>query len=115
MLKNILAATAAGLVMAASLGAAAPAPTAAAAASVQQYYPGPGVYCFGPNQCFPIAYSYEVYSDAEHTNLIGSGSDSCVQSGQMIFVTSPWLPAGYEVKTPMYVCSGFGPYLPPEW
>ena len=109
---KMLGAALAGLTLSMSLGAAAPAP----AASVQQYYPGPGIYCFsGHSDCFPIAYSYEVYSDAEHTNLIGSGSDSCVQSGQMIFVTSPWLPAGYEVKTPMYVCSGFGPYLPPEW
>jgi hypothetical protein len=33
----------------------------------------------------------------------------------MIFVTSPWLPSGYEVKTPMYVCSGMGPYLPSDW
>jgi len=109
---KMLGAALAGLTLSMSLGAAAPAP----AAAVQQYYPGPGIYCFsGHSDCFPIAYSYEVYSDAEHTNLIGSGSDSCVQSGSMIFVTSPWLPAGYEVKTPMYVCSGFGPYLPPEW
>lgn len=109
---KMLGAAVAGLTLSMSLGAAAPAP----APAVQQYYPGPGVYCFGGHdQCFPIAYSYEVYSDAEHTNLIGSGSDSCVQSGQMIFVTSPWLPAGYEVKTPMYVCSGMGPYLPGDW
>jgi len=115
MLKNILAATAAGLIMAASLGAAAPPPAAAAAASVQQYYPGPGVYCFGPNQCFPIAYSYEVYSDAEHTNYIGGGYDTCVQSGSMIYVSSPNLPSGYEVKTPMYVCTEMGPFEPGDW
>ena len=109
---KILATALAGLGLSMSLGAAAPAPMAAAA---QQYYPGPGIYCFGFDQCYPIAYSYEVYSDAEHTNLIGSGYDSCVASGSQIYVTSPWLPSGYEVKTPMYVCSGFGPYLPPEW
>jgi hypothetical protein len=108
---KMLGAAVAGLTLSMSLGAAAPAP----AAAMQQYYPGPGIYCFGYDQCFPIAYSYEVYSDAEHTNLIGSGYHSCVQSGQMIFVTSPWLPSGYEVKTPMYVCSGMGPYLPSDW
>ena len=92
-----------------TLGASAPAPAA------QQYYPGPGVYCLGPNSCYPIAYSHEVYSDAEHTNLIGSGSDSCVQSGSQIYVTSPWLPSGYQVSTQMYVCADGGPYLPGDW
>lgn len=99
----------AGLTMSVSLGAAAPMP------AVQQYYPGPGVYCFGPNQCYPIAYQRDVYSDAELTNLIGSGSDSCVQSGSMIYTSTPQLPSGYEVATQIYVCTEMGPYLPPEW
>lgn len=128
MKMRMLGAVSAGLMMAASLGAAAPAPAAtvpalpmatslaAAAVAFQQYYPGPGVYCTTPNDCAPIAYSYEVYSDAELTNLIATGQDSCVGGiGGNVYVTSPQLPSGYEVKTPMYVCSGMGPYLPPEW
>ena len=112
MSMKILAATFAGLTMTASLGAAAPAPTAPV---VQQYYPGPGVYCFGPNDCFPIAYQHEVYSDSAHTNYIGGGYDSCVQSGSQIYVSSPNLPTGYDVKTPMYVCTDMGPYEPGDW
>lgn len=75
---------------------------------------GEGYYCEGGrhDECWPIAYSYEVYSDESMTTLIGSGSDSC-NGGP--FVTSPWLPAGYVVKTPMFVCAGIGPYLPPGW
>lgn len=104
----------AGLAMTLSMGAAAP--VAGATLAVQQYYPGPGVYCEGggPNNCAPIAYRHEVYSDAGHTNLIGSGEDSCV-GDSMIYVTSPNLPAGYQVSTPMYVCTAMGPYLPSGW
>ncbi len=126
MKMRMLCAVSAGLMMAASLGAAAPAPAApapivatslaVAAVAFQQYYPGPGIYCTTPNDCAPIAYSYEVYSDPELTNLIATGQDSCVGGiGGTVYVTSPQLPSGYEVKTPMYVCSGMGPYLPPEW
>lgn len=109
MRNKVLGVVLAGLTMSVSLGAAAPVP------AVQQYYPGPGVYCFGYDQCYPIAYSRQVFSDSELTNLIGEGSDRCVGAGSQIYVTSPQLPAGFEVATPMYVCSGFGPYLPPDW
>lgn len=109
MSLKVMSVALAGLTMSMMVGAAAPMPM------MQQYYPGEGIYCFGYDQCFPIAYQRDVYSDAAHTNWIGGGSDSCVQSGSMIYVTTPQLPAGYEVKTPMYVCSGMGPYLPPEW
>ena len=111
MSMKTVAATVAGLIMTASLGAAAP----AAAPAVQQYYPGPGIYCITSQECWPIAYSYEVYSDAGHTNYIGGGSDQCIQSGQQIYVSSPNLPSGYEVKTPMYVCTPMGPYVPGDW
>ncbi len=112
MSMKTLAVTVAGLTMTAALGAAAPAP---AAPAVQQYYPGPGVYCFGPSECYPIADSYAVYSDASHTNYIGGGEDTCVQSGSQIYVSSPNLPAGYVVKTPIYVCTDMGPFEPGDW
>jgi hypothetical protein len=130
MKMRMLCAVSAGLMMAASLGAAAPAPAAPAvpspmvatslavtAVAFQQYYPGPGIYCSADiNGCAPIAYSYEVYSDAGLTNLIGSGYDSCVSGiGGTVYVTSPQLPSGYEVKTQMYVCTSMGPYLPWDW
>ena len=100
----------AGPVLAVSLGASAP------AIAPQQYYPGPGVYCMSFGQdCFPIAYSHEVFSDPEHTQLIGSGVDHCWQSGSLYYVSSPWLPSGYQVSTPMYVCAEGGPYLPGDW
>lgn len=73
---------------------------------------GDDYYCTGYDTCWPIAYSYEVYSDESMTTLIGSGYDTCNGGPH---VTSPWLPSGYTVKTRMFVCAGFGPYLPPEW
>jgi len=109
MRSGVLGIVLAGLTMSVSLTAAAPAP------AVQQYYPGPGIYCFGYNECAPIAYSRQVFSDAELTNLIGEGSDNCVGSGSQIYISTPQLPSGFEVATPMYVCSSYGPYLPPEW
>jgi len=116
MKKRILGAAFAGLMMTAALGAAAPAPAAPpAAANLQQYYPGPGIYCGNDIGCMPIAYSHEVYSDAGLTNLIATGSDSCTGSGSQVYVSSPQLPGGYDVKTPMYVCTDFGPYLPMDW
>lgn len=95
---------ASALVMAAG---AAPMPVASAATQSSEDY-----YCTGYDSCWPIAFQHEIYSDAEMTNLIGSGYDSCNGGPH---VTSPWLPAGYEVKTRMYVCAGNGPYLPPDW
>lgn len=85
-------------------GAAVPAP--AAVQSSEDFY------CTGHSTCWPIAFYHEVYSDETMTNLIGSGYDTC-NGGP--FVTSPWLPTGYTVKTRMYVCTGNGPYLPPDW
>ncbi len=109
MRVKVFAIALAGLTMTVSLGAAAPKP------AVQQYYPGPGIYCLGYDRCYPIAYNREIYSDPELTNLIGQGADSCVGSDPYVFITTPQLPAGYEVATPAYVCTGSGPYLPPDF
>ncbi|MGO4411016.1 MULTISPECIES: hypothetical protein [unclassified Brevundimonas] len=99
----------AGLTMSTMVGAAAPMPM------VQQYVPGEGIYCMGRDGCYPIAYQRDVYSDAALTNLIASASDGCTQSGDWVWITTPQLPTGYEVKTPMWVCSPMGPYLPHDW
>lgn len=112
-----------GLTLMASLGGAAPAPmpavapaaVAAAAVAAQQYYPSyPGVYCYPGGYCWPIIYAHDVYSDAEHTNWIGGGTDTCTESMGMVFRNEPWLPAGYEVKTPLYLCAPGGPYMIPD-
>lgn len=99
----------ASLTISTMVGAAAPMPT------LQQYYPGEGIYCMGHSACYPIAYQRDVYSDDSMTTLIGSGSDGCTQSGNMVWITTPQLPTGYEVKTPMWVCTPMGPYLPMDW
>ena len=105
MKRQILVLSAASaLVMAA--GAAPMAATSAAAQSSEDYY------CTGYSNCWPIAFSHEVYSDAELTNLIGSGNDSCNGGPH---VTSPQLPTGYDVKTRMYVCGNYGPFMPEDW
>lgn len=106
---KVLGVAMAALTMNILTAGAAPAPPPPAAMQS-----GDGYYCEGGrfDNCWPIAYSYEVYSDESMTALIGSGFDSC-NGGP--FVTSPWLPAGYVVKTPMFVCAGMGPYLPPDW
>lgn len=118
MTMRVFAAVSAGLMLAASLGAAAPAPAApvvplastmAAAVMFQQYYPGPGIYCFtGSTGCYPVGYHHDVYSDAELTNLIGSGDDTCSSYGEYVYVNTPSLPSGYEVKTPIWVCTPDG-------
>lgn len=111
MSVKVIGAALAGLTMFASLGGAAPAPAASAA---QQYYPGyPGVYCSGQT-CWPIIYQHDVYSDAEQTNWIGGGTDTCVESMGMVWRNEPQLPAGYDVKTPLYLCAPGGPYLIPD-
>lgn len=110
---KIVSAAVAGLSLCVSLGAAAPAPSAPAA--VQQYYPGPGIHCFAPGQCFPIAYRHDVYSDSSMTEWIGGGEDTCSQSGEFVWVNSPSLPAGYHVMTPSFVCTPLGPWLPESW
>lgn len=86
---------------------AAPPPAAALQSGLDQYCIG-----VGSENCWPIAFYYEVYSDPSMTTLIGSGYDTCNGGPH---VTSPWLPNGYVVKTIMYVCASTGPYLPPEW
>ncbi|MBK1967940.1 hypothetical protein JIX58_02385 [Brevundimonas diminuta] len=51
---------------------AAPVPPAVAAAQS-----GDDQYCLGFDNCWPIAHSYEVYSDSNMTTLIHAASDSC--------------------------------------
>lgn len=111
MTKKMMSAAFSAFTLAASTSFAAPIPTFAA--TVQMEDPD-GYYCFGGthDSCKPIAYSYEVYSDETMTTLIGSGSDTC-NGGP--FVSSPWLPTGYTVKTRMFVCSAMGPYMPWDW
>jgi hypothetical protein len=105
MKRQILVLSAASaFVMAAG---AAPMPATSAVVQSSEDY-----YCFGYDNCWPIAFHHEVYSDPEMTNLISSGYDTC-NGGP--FVTSPWLLSGYTVKTRMFVCAGSGPYLPPDW
>lgn len=36
-------------------------------------------------------------------------------SGSTVYVSSPYIPTAYYDRTPMYVCSEMGPYLPPDW
>lgn len=109
MSLKVLGVAVAGLMTWTMVGAAAPMPM------LQQYYPGEGIYCMGRDACYPIAYQRDVYSDPALTNLIGSGSDGCTQSGSMVWITTPQLPTGYEVKTPMWVCTPTGPYEPSDW
>ena len=62
-----------------------------------------------------VAYSYVYYSDAAKTQQLGTAWDTCRQSGQTIYVIKPFIPTAYYDETPMFVCSGMGPYLPPDW
>lgn len=115
MIKKFLGATSAGVLLMASLGAAAPMPAASAAATTMvafQYTPSEDYYCTGFETCWPIAHSYQVYSDETMTTLISSGEDTC-NGGP--FVTAPYLLTGYTVKTRMFVCGGSGPFLPFDW
>lgn len=59
-----------------------------------------------------IAYSYVYYADAEKTQVLGYATDHCEMSGDMVVVIRPYIPTAYYDQTPMYVCSGMGPYLP---
>lgn len=104
MKRQLLAFSAASVLL--MTAGAAPAPAATVVKQSEDHY------CFGYNDCWPIAFYHEIYSDAEMTELIDTGYDSC-NGGP--FVTSPSLLTGYEVKTRMYVCAGNGPYLPPDW
>lgn len=63
-----------------------------------------------------IAYSYVLYEDAEKTIITGYDSDrGCVVSGQNVYAQRVQLHTPYYDATPMYLCTGMGPYLPPEW
>lgn len=63
-----------------------------------------------------IAYSYVLYEDAAKTIVIGYDSDrGCVVSGQNVYAQRVQLHTPYFDATPMYLCTGGGPYLPPEW
>lgn len=88
------------------------APTPPASATSLALSSSEDFYCFNFDNCWPVAFSHEVYSDSTMTTLIGSGEDTCNGGPH---VTSPMLPSGYAVRTRMYVCSEMGPYLPPEW
>jgi hypothetical protein len=107
MSMKLMGAAFAGLTMIASLGGAAPAPAASAAQQYGPYYPG--VYCSGQT-CWPIIYQHDVYTDESMTTWIGGGTDTCSESMGMVFRNEPWLPTGYEVKTPLYLCAPGGPY-----
>ncbi|MNH49258.1 hypothetical protein D3C85_828340 [compost metagenome] len=63
-----------------------------------------------------VAYSYVLYEDAAKTIVIGYDSDrGCVVSGQNVYAQRVQLHTPYYDATPMYICSGMGPYLPPDW
>lgn len=98
--------------MALSLAGMSSAGAASAVGGAQQWAASDEFYCFGPNDCWPIAFRHYVYSDETMSNLIGYGEDGC-NGGP--FVTSPWLPTGYTVKERAFVCAGSGPYLPMDW
>lgn len=113
MLVKLTGAAFAGLMVMGTLGGAAPAPSAATA--MQQYHEHyPGVYCYPNGYCWPIIYQHDVYSDDTMTNWIGGGTDTCSESGGLVFRNEPWLPSGYEVKTPLYLCAPGGPYEIPS-
>ena len=61
------------------------------------------------------AYSYVYYADAAKTEVLGYARDRCVTSGNTVYVAHPYIPTPYYDQTAMYVCSGMGPYLPPDW
>ncbi len=80
--------------------------TSTAAMAMTQDYSG-----YDPEQ---IAYRYDYYADAEKTQYQGTVYDQgCIQSGPYIYVNRAWVPSAYYDATPIYVCQGGGPYLPP--
>jgi hypothetical protein len=62
-----------------------------------------------------VAYSYVYYADAAKTQELGTAWDRCGGGGSNVYVLKPYIPTAYYDETPMYVCSGMGPYLPPDW
>lgn len=62
-----------------------------------------------------VAYSYDYYADPEKTEYLGTVQDACISVGENVIVSNPNIPTPYYNQTPMYVCSGMGPYLPGDW
>ncbi|MBJ7511140.1 hypothetical protein [Brevundimonas sp.] len=62
-----------------------------------------------------IAYSYVYYADAAKTEVLGYAWDTCGEGGGNVYVLKPYIPTPYYDETPAFVCSGMGPYLPPDW
>lgn len=62
-----------------------------------------------------IAYSYVYYADEARTEVLGYASDRCGQSGSYVYVIRPYIPTPYYDQTQIFVCSGGGPYLPPDF
>ena len=62
-----------------------------------------------------VAYVYHYYADAEMTEYLGTTSDHCGGSQHNHWVLHPYIPTPYYEQIPMYVCTGMGPYLPPDW
>jgi len=60
-----------------------------------------------------VAYSYVLYEDAAKTVVIGYAADTgCVVTGRQVYAQRVQLHTPYYDATPMYVCSGMGPWLP---
>lgn len=62
-----------------------------------------------------VAYSYSYYADEAKTEYLGEAYDTCGGSQYNHWVLHPYIPTAYYDQTPMYVCTGMGPYLPPDW
>lgn len=112
MSVKMIGIAAASLTMLASLGGAAPAPATSTAQQYNPYYPG--VYCYPMGDCWPIIFQHDVYTDETQTTWIGGGTDTCTETMGMVSRLEPSLPAGYDVKTPLYLCAPGGPYLIPD-
>ena len=63
-----------------------------------------------------VAYSYVYYADAAKTEYLGETADTgCVVSGRNVYAQRVQVPTPYFDATPMYVCTGIGPWLPGDW
>ncbi|QBX37439.1 hypothetical protein E4M02_01380 [Brevundimonas sp. S30B] len=111
-MKRQILALAAAAGMAVALGGMSSAGAASSSGAAQHWPGNEDFYCFGYDNCWPVAFRYEVYSDETMTELIHTAADGC-NGGP--FVSAPWLPAGHTVRERMYVCSSYGPYLPHDW
>jgi len=63
----------------------------------------------------PTAYRYIIYADAAKTEIIGMAEDTCGESGGYVYVISPNIPTPYYDQERAFICTGMGPYLPPDW